>query len=76
MLVVFPVKQVSTVAGDTFPSLKKLLDQNRQVPIQLRKETVFCMDNESFRYLAAVKTSVAFSEEEDKIFAASWDKAR
>ena len=34
------------------------------------------MDNESFRYLAAVKTGVQFDEEEDRIFAASWDKAR
>ncbi len=62
--------------GDTYPALKKLLDVNRSVPIELKKETVYCMDNESFRYLATIKHGIFFGPEEDKIFSASWDKAR
>ena len=34
------------------------------------------MDNESFRYLAALKHGLNFKEDEDRIYAASWDKAR
>ncbi len=46
------------------------------MPIKLQRETVYCMDNESFRYLAAVKHGVKYDEDEDRIFSASWEKAK
>jgi len=34
------------------------------------------MDNEAFRYLAAVKHGIKYEEDEDEIFGASWKKAK
>ena len=65
-----------TLLGDTFPALETLLAANRQVAITLGRNTVYCMDNEYFRYLAAIKHGVQYDEDEDKIFRASWNKAR
>ena len=34
------------------------------------------MDNEAFRYLAAIKSGVSFGEDQDPLYKASWEKAR
>jgi len=34
------------------------------------------LDNEAFRYLAAKKHGIEYDEEEDRIFDASWRKAK
>ena len=52
--------------GDTYPALAKLLEDNKHVPIDLRKEIIYCMDNESFRYIAAIKHGVKFEQTDDK----------
>ena len=62
--------------GDTFPALKTLIENEDSVSIDLRKDIIYCMDNESFRYLAACKHGITFDEEEDTLYAASWEKAR
>lgn len=41
--------------GDTFDPLKQLLQRFEDVSISLRRDTVYCFDSESFRYLAATK---------------------
>lgn len=42
-------------AGDTLRPLQDLLDGFKRVPIPLVKQTIYCFDSESFRYLAAQK---------------------
>ncbi len=61
--------------GDTFPPLKSLLESNN-VPVKLDKSTMYCMDNEAFRYLAALKQGLAFKDDQDHLYRGSWDKAR
>lgn len=65
--------------GDTSPALQRLLqnvrDQPPHVDIPLKKENTFCMDNEAFRFLMAMKV-VKFTEEETAQFARSWDVSR
>lgn len=34
------------------------------------------MDNEAFRYLAAIKSGISFGEDQDSLYDASWVKAR
>lgn len=58
--------------GDTFDPLRHLLQRFDGIDITLRKDSVYCFDSESFRYLAAKKTvekSMGQLEENR----ASWD---
>jgi len=61
--------------GDTLPALKKLLEDNPDVEITLSKQTIYCMDNESFRFLAALKNGVLFDEKDRQDYSASWDRS-
>ena len=61
--------------GDTLPSLRKLLAENPDVEIPLTKRTIYCIDNEPFRYLAAKKKGVYFTEEYRQNCDISWDRA-
>ncbi|OQV23100.1 putative Neoverrucotoxin subunit beta [Hypsibius exemplaris] len=67
--------------GDSFATLRSLLKSNTEYAadsskvIELAKDTVYCMDNEAFRFLAAVKNGIAFNETERLNYAASWQKA-
>lgn len=45
----------SYTPGDTFDTLRNLLEQYGDVDIGLRQRNVYCFDSESFRYLAAQK---------------------
>jgi len=56
--------------GDTLPALREFLSTSTD--IRLCKETIYCMDNESVRYLAALKQGIRFDEEEKKNYEASW----
>ncbi|CAG8615968.1 4350_t:CDS:1 [Ambispora gerdemannii] len=61
--------------GDTLPSLKKhLRDIQEQfgVEIEAVRDTMYCFDSESFKFLAALKQNVAFTEDEEKSFSESW----
>lgn len=60
--------------GDTLPRLRKLLDANPHVKIPLTKNTIYCFDSESYRFLAAVKQGVNMDEERD-LSRLSWDKS-
>jgi GTP-binding protein EngB required for normal cell division len=63
--------------GDTMPPLKKLLQENKKVPIPLDHQTVYCYDSEAYRFLAAIKNDppVLFDEAERQSFVSSWDKS-
>ncbi|CAG8711140.1 28499_t:CDS:2, partial [Racocetra persica] len=63
--------------GDTLTPLKKHLNDLYNVSgveIKVQKDTTYCFDNESFRFLAASKKNVQF-ENETKNFADSWEKS-
>jgi GTPase SAR1 family protein len=63
--------------GDTSPILRELLEKIRStsgVDVPFSKDNTFCFDNESFRFLAALKSKPdAFTEEEKIDFASSWN---
>lgn len=44
--------------------------------IRLDHTNVYCVDNEAFRYLAAVRAGVAFPREEEEVFSASWERSK
>lgn len=63
--------------GDTLPALRTLLrnlQEQSGVSIPLR-ENIFCFDNESFRFLAALKQDVQFSNDDRSDFSKSWDRS-
>ena len=59
--------------GDTMPALRELLRKNPSVQVPLGRETIFCFDSESFRFLAAVKKGVQFDDSTRVSFRESWD---
>jgi len=59
--------------GDTLPALRQLLATNTDIDLRLCKETIYCIDNESVRFLAALKQGIKFDEEEKKNYAISWE---
>lgn len=62
--------------GDTAPTLKTILDEIERSPPHVRipfaKDTVYCYDNESFRYLMAHNSGIKFQGNQDSIFSDSW----
>lgn len=59
--------------GDTKPALDKLLAENKKrVEISLSNHTMYCVDNESVRFLAAIKNGIKFTDEETRIYSSSW----
>ncbi len=62
--------------GDSLTPLKTLLKENNDVEIALSKHTMYTMDNESFRFLAAIKKSnVTFTEKDFADFSQSWERS-
>ncbi|RGB27691.1 hypothetical protein C1646_673793 [Rhizophagus diaphanus] len=64
--------------GDTLPPLKKQLEEfnkRSNVEIKANKDTMYCFDNESFRFLAAMKDGIPFTDADEQNFAESWDKS-
>lgn len=72
--------------GDTYPALKKLLDEINEnlkakssgnaepQELSLTENTTYCLDNEAFRFLSA-RRSVHFSEDDVKNFGSSWSRS-
>jgi len=52
--------------GDTLPPLRELLSTNTEIDVRLCRETIYCIDNESVRFLAAIKQGIKFDENEKK----------
>ncbi|CAG8856504.1 22209_t:CDS:2, partial [Gigaspora margarita] len=61
---------------DTLPVLNRQLEEIQKksdIEIKICKDTVYCFDNESFRFLAAVKKGIIFTDKEN--FLSSWEKS-
>jgi GTP-binding protein EngB required for normal cell division len=58
--------------GDTAPLLKKMLSSFTIPDVPFKKENTFCFDNESFRYLVALRNDIQFSDEEKHEYEMSW----
>ncbi|CAG8633017.1 24111_t:CDS:2 [Dentiscutata erythropus] len=64
--------------GDTLPALKKQLmnlKSKTDVEIKTEQNTLYCFDNESFRFLAAYKQYISFNEIDKEIYAGSWKRS-
>ncbi|XP_055341494.1 uncharacterized protein LOC129590346 [Paramacrobiotus metropolitanus] len=61
--------------GDTMPILKKLIKDSKGVNITLNKDTVYCVDSEAVRFMAAMKAGVEFDQTEKDNFIKSWEKS-
>ncbi|GBG62737.1 hypothetical protein CBR_g31754 [Chara braunii] len=62
--------------GDTMPPLREMLQKIRDSPpnvdIEISKKTIYSLDNEAFRFMAAMKQGVEFGEKQKADFAESW----
>jgi GTPase SAR1 family protein len=61
--------------GDTLPALRQLLQENPEVEIALSKQTMYFMDNEAFRFLAALKSNIEFDQTDRQDYSTSWDRS-
>ncbi|CAG8521474.1 2935_t:CDS:2, partial [Racocetra persica] len=64
--------------GDTLPALKKqLLNLKSKADVEITTDhnTLYCFDNESFRFLAAFKQNILFEETDKEIYAVSWKRS-
>ncbi|CAG8469143.1 12020_t:CDS:1 [Ambispora leptoticha] len=64
--------------GDTLPPLKehlKKLQDRSNVEIKIKRDTMYCFDSESFKFLAALKGKIKFPKEEEESFAESWKRS-
>ncbi|PAV88735.1 hypothetical protein WR25_10998 isoform C [Diploscapter pachys] len=62
--------------GDTMPALNTYLEKlksDQGVKISTKADRVYCMDNESFRFLCCLHAGEYFSDEEKKNFEQSWN---
>lgn len=65
-------------SGDTLPALKQQLNDLKErsnVGIITILSTVYCFDNESFRFLSAVKEGVSFANDDEERFNESWKRS-
>ncbi|GBG72765.1 hypothetical protein CBR_g12333 [Chara braunii] len=62
--------------GDTMPPLRTMLKKICEAPpyvdIPISKSTIFCLDNESFRFMAALKQGLEFEKDQRADFSQSW----
>ncbi|CAG8588480.1 4198_t:CDS:2, partial [Racocetra fulgida] len=64
--------------GDTLPTLKKqLLNLKSKADVEIITDhnTLYCFDNESFRFLAAFKQNILFEETDKEIYSGSWKRS-
>ena len=62
--------------GDTLPALRQVIANSTKgtnIDVRLCKETLYCIDNDSVRFLAALKQGIKFAEEEKNNYATSWE---
>ncbi|KAF0508679.1 p-loop containing nucleoside triphosphate hydrolase [Gigaspora margarita] len=60
--------------GDTFPILQRQLQElkeNFEIEIKIGRNIIYCFDNESFRFLAAKKEGMMFTDDEKRNFASN-----
>lgn len=65
--------------GDTLPSLKEFLkkiEQKQKVNIRTELNTMYCMDNEAFKFLCANHAGIEFDKDDQDDYERSWDKSK
>ena len=63
--------------GDTIPTLKRILQEAKiSDNVDLNKDTVFYVDNETVRYLAMVKKNISIKERDKLYIADSWERSK
>jgi GTPase SAR1 family protein len=65
-------RQTSFAIGDTGPLLKQMLESHSIKDIPFKKTNTFCLDNESFRYLAARLNGIKFDDDQKEEYKQSW----
>ena len=60
--------------GDTLSTLKEFI-RDKNIQLELSKETIYCIDNECVRYLAAIKFGLTLDRGESKHYFGSWNKS-
>ncbi|CAG8640640.1 1150_t:CDS:1 [Paraglomus occultum] len=61
--------------GETLVPLREQLDELRKrsgIEIKIDRDTMYCFDNEAFRFLAAIRGGIKFNDDDEKSFAESW----
>ncbi|KAL2755447.1 hypothetical protein ACRALDRAFT_1082323 [Sodiomyces alcalophilus JCM 7366] len=67
-------RQTNYMPGDSYKPLQTLIRGHKSIDIKLGRETVFCFDSESFRYLAARKEAgIEMGNVDD--FRSSWHRS-
>ncbi|CAG8623901.1 2775_t:CDS:2 [Paraglomus brasilianum] len=64
--------------GETLVPLRKRLDELRKksgIEIKTNRDTLYCFDNEAFRFLAAIRGGIKFKDRDERSFAESWEKS-
>ncbi|XP_055344932.1 uncharacterized protein LOC129592830 [Paramacrobiotus metropolitanus] len=61
--------------GDTLPVLEELLHRPEGADIPLTGDTVYCVDSEAMRFIAAAKSGIEFDPASRQNFYDSYDKA-
>jgi hypothetical protein len=61
--------------GNTAPLLKKMLTSLSKNDIPFKQANTFCFDNESFRYLVALRNKIPFSVHDKQEYEMSWTKS-
>jgi len=59
--------------GDTLPALKELISSSPDIDLRLCRETIYCIDNKSVRFLAALKQGVEFDKDARQNYSTSWE---
>lgn len=60
--------------GETLPNLRTLLKESR-IDIPTALSTLYCLDNEAFRFLCTLHHGIKYGPEDYKTYSASWEKA-
>ena len=61
--------------GESLSTLKQLLCNQQHINLQLNERNIYCMDNEAFKLLCALKQRVQISAAEMNQFERSWDSS-
>ncbi|RGB27690.1 hypothetical protein C1646_657927 [Rhizophagus diaphanus] len=74
------VRETHYRPGNTRSLLEKQLEELKKqsksgVEIKLNRSTMYCFDNESFRFLATIKENIQYKVSEEQSFAESWKKS-
>ena len=61
--------------GNTGPLVKQMIQSLTEITVPFKKENVFCFDNESFRYLVALRNQISFTDGDKEDYELSWRKS-